>query len=172
MKQNQLLKEVITKLNLKTVVVFALLFSVYSTMQAQEVVLASGGNVSGGGGSASFSVGQTIQNTIAGGNGSTIQGIQFYFEDSTLTVIDVDVNLNISTYPNPVKSILNLKIQGNQNNNLSYTLSNLLGQVIMSDNIINNTAKINIEHLEMATYLLQVANYSNNSIKTFKIIKN
>ena len=69
----------------------------------------------------------------------------------------------IRRYSEPFK----LKIQGNKNSKLSYKLFNLLDVLITKGNITNNTAKINIEHLDMATYLLQVSNASNNSIKTF-----
>jgi hypothetical protein len=144
----------------------------YLATHAQDALVASGSNASGSGGSANYSVGQTVQNTNTGTGGSVIQGIQFYFASSTLTVVDVDTNLNIFTYPNPTSSTLNLKIQGNQNSKLSYKLFNLLGALITKGNITNNTAKINIAHLDMATYLLQVSNSSNNNIKTFKIIKN
>lgn len=172
MKKIDLLKHLLTKLSFKTGTAFILLFSISSITHAQDVLVASSNNASGSGGSVSYSVGQTIQNTNASSDGSAIQGIQFYFASSTLTVVDVDTNLNISTYPNPTSSTLNLKIKGNQNDKFSYKLFNLLGALITKGSITNNTAKINIEHLDIATYLLQVSNSSNNSIKTFKIIKN
>jgi len=86
-----------------------LLFSLGSKIHAQETLLASGGNASGSGGIANFSVGQTMQTTLTGRNSEAFQGIQFYFESSTLTIIDLETNLNISTYPNPTSSILNIR---------------------------------------------------------------
>jgi Secretion system C-terminal sorting domain len=169
MKQINLLKQVLTKLNIKAV--FILLFFMFSKTQAQEVILTSGGNASGSGGTASYSVGQIVQNTITGTNGSAIQGIQFYFASSTLTITDFETNLSISTYPNPTSSFLNIKIQGIQENTLSYKLFNILGELLVSGDIKNNTAEINVEQLPSATYLLRVSN-SNNITKTYKIIKN
>ena len=109
MKQINLLKQVLTKLSIKAV--FILLFFVFSKTHAQEVILTSGGNASGSGGTASYSIGQIVQNTITGTNGSAIQGIQFYFESSTLTITDFETNLSISTYPNPTSSFLNIKFK-------------------------------------------------------------
>jgi hypothetical protein len=172
MKQIDFLKQVLTKLNIKAVYIFVLLFSIFNTVQAQEVILPSGGNASGSGGTASYSVGQMVQNTITGTNGfSAIQGIQFYIASSTLAITDFETNLNISTYPNPTSSFLNIKIQGIQENTLSYKLFNILGKLLISGDIKNNTAEINVEQLPSATYLLRVSN-SNNITKTYKIIKN
>ena len=172
MKQIDFLKQVLTKLNIKAVYIFVLLFSVFNTTQAQSVILPSGDNASGSGGTASYSVGQMVQNTIVGSNGfSAIQGIQFYIASSTLAITDFETNLNISTYPNPTSSFLNIKIQGIQENTLSYKLFNILGKLLISGNIKNNAAKINVEQLPSATYLLRVSN-SNNITKTYKIIKN
>jgi len=169
MKQIDFLKQVLTKLNIKAV--FILLFFVFSKTHAQEVILTSGGYASGSGGTASYSIGQIVQNTITGTNGSAIQGIQFYIASSTLAITDFETNLSISTYPNPTSSFLNIKVQGNQENTLSYKLFNILGELLISGDIKNNTAEINVEQLPSATYLLRVSN-SNNITKTYKIIKN
>ncbi len=173
MKQTNLLKQVLTKLNIKVVFIFVLLFSIFNTTQAQEVILPSGGNASGSGGTASYSAGQIVQNTITGTNGSAIQGIQFYFQSSTLAITDFETNLNISTYPNPTSSFLNIKVQGIQEKTLSYKLFNILGVLLISGDIKNNTAEINVEQLPFGTYLLRVSNSNSNNINnTYKIIKN
>ncbi|MFI1770852.1 T9SS type A sorting domain-containing protein [Thalassobellus citreus] len=155
----------------KQILLPSLLVFVFNTMQAQDALIASGSNISGSGGSVSYSVGQIVQETNIGTNGSAIQGIQFYFDATSLAVVDIETNLNISTYPNPTSSILNITIDGKQDGKLSYSLFNLLGALITSGDIKNNTVQINIEDLPMATYLLKLSN-SNNNIKTFKIIKN
>lgn len=169
MKQNQ--NNVLTKLRLSKVVATALLFSVCSMVEAQETVVVSGGNASGSGGSISYSVGQTIQNTISGSNGSAIQGIQFYFESETLSIIDLSSNLEISTYPNPTSSILNLKVEGLRNLKLSYKLYNLLGVTLANGSITQINNRINVEDLPSATYILQITD-ENSTVKTFKITKN
>lgn len=147
-------------------------FFIYGLTHAQEVLVASGGNLSYSGSSVSYSVGQIFQNTNTASNGSAIQGIQFYFPNSTLNIVEMNTNSNIATYPNPTSSILNLKIQQSQDNNLSYKLFNLLGESLINGKIISKSTLIDIDHLPMATYLLHIYSRSNQSIKTFKIIKN
>jgi len=144
----------------------------FSITNAQETITVSGGDALGTGGSVNYSVGQIVQNTNNGNDGSVVQGIQFYFESSTLIIIDLETNLNITTYPNPVSSMLNIKTTGNTTGRLTYKLFNLLGELINGGDIIDNSTQINIENLDIATYVLQVSNSSSNKIETFKIIKN
>lgn len=157
---------------LKTLFTIGLLFLAYSTSHAQVALVTSGGTVSGGGASANYTVGQAIQETLINSNGTAIQGIQFYFPASTLTIIDLENNLDVSTYPNPTTSVINMEIKNLLNNQLSYKLYNILGQPLLNNKIMDNTTQININHLPKATYLLKVINSKNNIIKTFKIIKN
>lgn len=158
-------------MKIKQILIPLLLVSVFNTIQAQEVILASGSDASGSGGTVNYSVGQTIQTTLTGSNGFAYQGIQFYFEYETLSIVDTANNLNVSTYPNPSSSTLNLRVSGIEKGKLSYKLFNLLGVLMTSGEVTGNITKIDIDHLPMATYLLAINNF-NNTIKTFKIIKN
>ncbi|MBJ6367686.1 T9SS type A sorting domain-containing protein [Snuella sedimenti] len=171
MMKNTPIKQKLAKPKLKVGIALAICFSLFGTAQAQEVVLASGSDASGSGGSASYSVGQTLQATLMGTNDFAYQGIQFYFESETLSIVDTANNLNVSTYPNPSSSTLNLRVSGIEKGKLFYKLFNLLGVLMTSGEVTGNITKIDIDHLPMATYLLAINNY-NNTIKTFKIIKN
>ena len=171
MKKNYSENQVLTKLNSNVTIIFVLLLFLMSlTVQAQEITLASGGDISGSGGTVSYSVGQIVQNSITGTGGSVTQGIQFSFESTTLSVIDFQTQIDISSYPNPTSSFLNIKVQGFQENTLYYKLFNVLGKLLISGDIKNNTAQINIAHLPSATYLLKVSNNS-TIFKTYTIIK-
>lgn len=163
MKQTVFLKKTLT---------IGLLFLACSITHAQVALVTSGGTASGSGASANYTVGQAIQETLISSNGISIQGIQFYFPSSTLTIIDLETNLDISTYPNPTSSSINIEIKDFLSNELSYKLYNILGQPLLNNKIRDNTTKININHLPDATYLLKVSNSKNTIIKTFKIIKN
>jgi len=152
-----------------TLAIVSLVFSINISF-AQNVLIASGSSMSQGGVIVSYSVGQTIQETIEDNNYTVIQGIQFYHASSTLGVIDLETNLDVSIYPNPTSSILNLKT--NQNNELAYSLFNLLGELLISGKTSGNIDNINVDYFPNAIYLLKVTNNSSNIIKTFKIIKN
>ncbi|WP_347924822.1 T9SS type A sorting domain-containing protein [Pontimicrobium sp. SW4] len=148
-----------------------LLCSIFSITNAQEAITASGGNAYGDDAIVSYSVGQLVQKTTSGTGGTVLEGVQFFFPSSTLSIIDPKSNINIATYPNPTTSILNLKIDGKHENILSYSLINLQGKLINTGAIKNTITEINISHLPSATYLLKINN-GNNTSKTYKIIKN
>jgi type V secretory pathway adhesin AidA len=162
------------KLNNKNAIVTLIVVmfsSVLSLVYSQDVVLSSGGEAIGTDGVVNYSVGQIVQNTLTSDSGSVAQGIQFYFDTETLTIIDPVTNLQIETYPNPTTSILNLRIDGLENRALSYKLFNLLGITVSKGRIANANNTIDLEDLPSATYMLQVI-HKNKAIKTFKIIKN
>lgn len=149
-----------------------LAFTFSTKVQAQETVLSSGGDINSSNGSVSFSVGQTIQKTLNSTDGSAIQGIQFYFEDATLKIIDLENNVNVSTYPNPTSSKLNIRLGGSEPKNLSFSMHDLNGRLVKTGKLTNQLSEINIQNLEAAAYLLKIYNPSSQIIKTFKIIKN
>ncbi|MDO5969649.1 T9SS type A sorting domain-containing protein [Flavivirga aquimarina] len=159
-------------LNHRLILLLFFLLIYVSQIKAQEIVLTSGNSISDTGGSVSYSVGQIIQQNATGSNGSIIQGIQFYFDSSTLTVIDMETNLEIATYPNPTTSILNIHVDDFKPNTLSYKLFNTSGKLISNGTVTDNTTRINVDHLQMATYILKINNTLNQKVQTFKIIKN
>jgi hypothetical protein len=166
------MKKNVFKLNFKTCLALLLLMYSANVMHAQEALITSGTNISGGGASVSYTIGQLISENIESASGSAIHGIQFSYASSTLNIIDLETNLDISTYPNPTSAFLNLKIDNNSTNKLTYSLFNILGESIINGKITDNTTTINVDHLPNAAYLLIVTNNTTKSIKTFKIIKN
>ncbi|MFI1743033.1 T9SS type A sorting domain-containing protein [Thalassobellus sediminis] len=163
MKQKNILKSI----------VFLLVLVIHTNkIEAQEVLLTSGNSTTDTGGSVSYSVGQIMQQNATSSNGTVIKGIQFNFDASSLTVIDLETNLDVSTYPNPTTSILNIQIDDFKPKAMSYKLLDISGKLITSGTIKDKTTMINVNHLEMATYLLKINNTHNHTTKTFKIIKN
>ncbi len=148
-----------------------LFFAVFSKIQAQQVIVASGNTIAGNGGSASYSVGQIVQSTNSGANGTAFQGIQLYFEDATLTIIDLDTQMDITTYPNPTSSFINIMLQFTPGHPLNYVLYNAVGGVVLSGKIKGSTTNIPVHDLSVASYLLKINNAS-TTLKIFKIIKN
>ncbi len=152
--------------------VLGVLLSSYGSSAAQEVVISSGGDITSTTGSVSYSVGQITQNTITDGDTTVLQGIQFYIDDNSLSIVDVDTKLEITTFPNPASSNLNITINDFKPNLLSYKLFNTLGQLIEEGNITGKTTSINVSELDIATYLLKIENTDKKTSQTFKIIKN
>lgn len=142
-------------------------------LQAQNADLASGGNASGIGGSATYSVGQLATATIFGSGGSLAQGVQQPFEISIVDGIEDagGICLMVSAYPNPTTSSLTLKVEHFSLTNLTYRLFDINGKLIQTQIIEGDESGIDMSHLVPAIYFLKVSE-GKKEIKTFKIIKN
>lgn len=139
---------------------------------AQQAIVASGGNAFGNNGSSSYSVGQVAYTNQVGANGSISHGVQQPFEIFTLGTDNFpEIILTMTVYPNPTTNWINLSIQNYTDENRSYQLFDINGRMIQSQKIIQSETQISMENLSAAIYILQVSD-NDNTIKTFKIIKN
>ncbi len=154
----------------KTFMSIAFLLLGLGGLHAQESPTAAGGEATGTGGTASYSVGQVVYTTATGTNGSVAQGVQQPYEISTTVGInETSINLEMSVYPNPTTDYLTLKVEDNFN--LSYQLYDLQGKVIENKKVTADNTTIKMKALPKATYFLMVTD-NKNTVKTFKIIKN
>ncbi len=142
-------------------------------LNAQEAILATGGNALGSGGTVSYSIGQVVYNMNSGTNGSEAQGVQQPYEISSVTWIEEANRMKIecTTYPNPTTDFLIVKFENYFNENLSYELYDMNGKQIESKRLIFNETRIKLKSREPSNYLL-IIKEENKKIKTFKIIKN
>jgi len=142
-------------------------------LQAQTSVNATGGDASGSGGSASYSVGQVVYTTHTGTSGSVAEGVQQPFEISAVTGIEEakGINLSVSAYPNPTTDYLTLSISEFEISNLTYQLYDISGKLLQSEKITGNQTNIVMSNLVPANYFVKVI-AGNQLIKVFKIIKN
>lgn len=141
-------------------------------LTAQESTVAAGGDATGAGGSSSYTTGQLVYTTNTGTNGSVAQGVQQPYEISTTVgIIETTINLELSVYPNPTTNYLQLKVEDEKLENLTYQLIDLQGKVIDNKKVAATTSTIEMEGLPKATYFLNITK-NNKPVKTFKIIKN
>ena len=137
---------------------------------AQESPTASGGEATGAGGKASYSIGQVVYTTTTGTNGSVAQGVQQPYEISVTTGInETAINLEMNVYPNPTTNYLTLKVEKIES--LTFQLIDIQGKIIKNKKVSATTSTINMEELPKAIYFLNVTD-NNQVVKTFKIIKN
>jgi len=141
-------------------------------LQAQESLNTTGGNASGNGGSASYSVGQIVYNTNTGTNGSVSQGIQQPYEISVVSGLDEakGINLSISAYPNPTTDFFMLEVKDFELSNLYFQLYDMNGKLLQSEKITGSQTRIIMSILVPATYFVKITE-GNNEVKTIKIIK-
>jgi len=153
----------------KTVLAACMLCAVFS-IQAQQIIPASGGEASGSGGSSSYSIGQLVYTTTTG-SGTVTQGVQQSVELFTLSNPELtSVNLTAVTYPNPTSDYVVLAISDASLSDLSYSLYDLQGRVVAQDQATQSNTQIDMHSLATGTYVLKV-NQNNKELKTFKIIK-
>lgn len=154
----------------KTITSVAFVLLGLGGLHAQESPTAAGGEAVGTGGTASYSVGQTVYTTATGTNGSVVQGVQQPYEISTTVGInETTINLELSVYPNPTTNYLTLKVDKTEG--LTFQLYDLQGSVITNKKVNTATTTVAMENLPAATYFLNVVK-NNQIVKTFKIIKN
>lgn len=143
-----------------------------TALQAQQSTNASGGNATGAGGSASYSVGQVAYTYVSGTSGSSNQGVQQPYE-FFVTGIDVqkDITLAMTVFPNPVQSTLNLKVENQDLENLSYQVYDVNGQLLLNEKVSSTLTSVPMQSYSAGTYLLKVIN-KQKALKTFTLIKN
>jgi hypothetical protein len=154
----------------KKIIIVLLLFC--GVARAQNGPVAAGGDASGTGGSASYSIGQVDYITENGTGGTITQGLQQPYEIAVVTGIEAtDINLSASVYPNPTADLVTLNVKSSSTLNMFYILCDVQGKQIRQDKLSGSETRISMEELNKATYLLKVLD-NNKEVKTFKIIKN
>lgn len=140
---------------------------------AQENVIPVGGDISGGGGQISYTVGQVFYHTLADNSGTVSQGVQHPHE---MIIVGVSAgflsNLSISAYPNPTTDNVILKIETDPVHGCSfihYQIFDMNGKLITGNNISDPETLIRLDGLLPASYILRIMK-SSIHISTFKII--
>lgn len=134
-------------------------------------ILSAGGNATGTGGSASYSVGQLVYTTATGTTGSVAQGVQQPYEINVVSGIDDIYGIELfSAYPNPASTHLILKIENNELASFTYQLYNTAGSMMKNGKITAQETIISMASLLSATYYLRIYT-GNKEVKVFKIIK-
>ena len=136
----------------------------------QSDFVVAGGQTSGSGGKADYSIGQT--NFIYNNNssGTVSQGVQQPVEIYVIKGQNVKgVDLVASAFPNPAPGYVILSIDEGLIENLSYKIYDELGQIISSNEIVEKETRISLSQLSNTVLFLTVLK-NNFEIKSFKII--
>jgi len=157
----------------KKITFCALLLLGFSSLHAQVSLNTSGKNAIGVNGSVSYTIGEILYTEQVSSAGSVQNGVQQVYSISILTSTSQakDIELNITSYPNPTSNDLNLSIKDFDFNNSVFQLYNLQGELLINEKVTSTITKIQLSHLPKAVYILKILN-QNQEIKNFKIIKN
>ncbi len=141
--------------------------------QAQEAILAAGGNSSGSGGSVSWSVGQVVYQTHSGTNTSVAEGVQQSVELETVLELEqgVESPILVSVFPNPVAEYFTIKVNNFETSTYTFQLFDVSSRLILSKKLVASETIVHVIDLVPANYLLRITNRENES-QIIKIIKN
>ncbi len=169
----EFLKNIILKKHQIKSVLFALLILNQTSAYSQSNVVSAGGSLSGAGGSASFSIGQLVFNRYTSVSHYVIEGLQQPFEIQTVAIYDQgpSENFDLSAFPNPTTDYLTLKVTNGKFEDCTYSIIDVLGNVVLSNKLSGKEHQIDLTLLPTASYFVTVYDKS-KKIKTFKIIKN
>lgn len=140
-------------------------------LRGQEILAPAGGSISKGGIQISYTIGETVIQTIEKNDVMLTQG----FHQSKLIITTVkDFNslaIEIKVYPNPTSDYITIEqITNSGVVDLSAQLFDMHGRLIKSVPANQINTQINMQDFKSATYLLKVMD-SNNDFKTFRIVK-
>jgi len=159
-------------LNMKrnTFVLFSLL--VTGSVSAQEVVSTQGESYSNASANIDFTLGEVIIATATDGTNDLTQGFH-QTNWNFLGVEDFAPDYEASIFPNPTSDILNIKSSSFEN--VTYTLFDAQGKLVLQSTLAAEVTPIQVSHLAPGSYSLQLTFEEGKEIasksKIFKLIK-
>jgi hypothetical protein len=145
------------------------LFSLLTTLSvsAQEVVSTQGDSYSNASGSIDFTIGEVVISTGTDGTNDITQG----FHQTHWNFVGLDdraPDYEAIIFPNPTEDVLNIKTSMFEN--VTYTLYDGLGKLVMQDKLSAEQTPIQVSQLAPGSYSLTLSNETQN-LKIFKLIK-
>ena len=152
--------------------IMTLLFLLASYTEANSQVInpSGGGNATGTGGSASYTIGQVVLSSGTNESKTVSQGFQQPYEILVVGIRELTMKLDCSLYPNPATDFLKLKVDSYEGGELSYTLYDMGGIVLINSRLEGNEAIITMQNQKPGAYLLKLSD-GKQDLKIFKIIK-
>lgn len=160
-------------MKLRTTIALLFLFPVFASAQidtvGQYVMGAAGGHGDDGTYAMSFTIGEPIIATIGANATFLTQG--FHQDNLIVSTLDelIPLDLNISAYPNPAGSFINLDSDGLEG--IQISLRDLRGREMIHMESHESVTRIDLDRIPNATYLLFVLDEDGGFLKSFKVQK-
>ena len=158
----------------KHIFLFATFVSAFAA-SAQEVVSSQGETYSNANGSIDFTVGEVIVNTGTNGTNDLTQGFH-QTNWNFLGVEDYAPDHQVIIFPNPTQDVLNIKTSVYEN--VTYTLYDAQGKLVMQNILSVEQTPIQVSQLAPGSYSLELifentndGTLSSSKRKTFKLVK-
>ena len=150
-----------------TLILISLLATI--SISAQEVISTQGDSYSGSGLVLDFTVGEVIINTASSSTGSNTLTQGFHQTNwNFLGVENHTPNYEATIFPNPTEDVLNIRTSTFEN--VTYTLYDAQGKLVMQDILSAEQTPIQVSQLAPGSYSLTLNNETQN-LKTFKLVK-
>jgi hypothetical protein len=160
-------------LKTSTLVLFSLFAAI--SVSAQEVVATQGDSYSNANGNIDFTIGEVIIATGTDGTNDITQGFH-QTNWNFLGVEDFAPNYEAIIFPNPTEDVLNIRTSAFEN--VTYTLYDAQGKLVMQDKLSAEQTHIQVSQLAPGSYSLELifeegnkGSLSSSKRKTFKLIK-
>ncbi len=150
----------------KQIFLFATFFTALAAT-AQEVVSSQGETYSNANGSIDFTVGEVIINTGSNGTNDLTQGFH-QTNWNFLGVEDFAPDYQATIFPNPTEDVLNIRTSTFEN--VTYTLYDTQGKLVMQNILSAEQTPIQVSQLAPGAYSLCI-NDQTGQLKNFKLIK-
>ena len=148
-----------------TLLFFLLLTSV--CVSAQEVVATQGDSYTNSSGSIDFTIGEVVINTGSDGSNDLTQG----FHQTNWNFVSIEDHVpsyEATIFPNPTSDVLNIRTSTFEN--VTYTLYDALGKLVIQDKLSSVQTPIQVNQLAPGAYSLTLNNDA-QKLKTFRLIK-
>jgi len=167
--------------NKKSLVIAGLLVVSTTCATAQSSMVATGGELTGSGGSASISVGQVNYQSVSGSTGSSLEGVQQAFEIFEVkswkdvpywnepNEPGLPILVNLILFPNPTPRSITVRVTDYQNEVLNYRILDMVGRVMTSGVIAQHEMTIDVAEFPSATYFMEVKQGERASV--YKLVK-
>ena len=137
------------------------------TTTAQEVVATQGDSYSNTSAQIDFTIGEIIINTESNGVNTLTQG----FHQTNWNFVGLENHApeyEATIFPNPTSKILNIRTSAFEN--VTYTLYDAKGKLILQDKLTADETHIRVGQLAAGKYSL-ILDSKNQKLKTFKLVK-
>lgn len=149
----------------KTLMLFLLFASLAVT--AQEVVATQGCSYSNASANIDFTIGEVIIDTGTDETNDLTQGFH-QTNWNFLGVEDFAPNYEAIIFPNPTQDVLNIRTSAFEN--VTYTLYDVQGKLVMQNILSAEQTPIQVSQLAPGNYSLTL-NSETQNLKTFKLVK-
>ena len=154
---------------------FLLFFSMIAFVAfSQSGIVTTGGTASGGGGSATYTVGQIADQRMEAGGKYIIEGVQQPYEIQTVGINNYPgIQLEAVLYPNPTAHFVQMKISNFEipPHGLKAQLFDKSGKLLQVFDVQELLTQMDLSEYPSATYQLRIMD-DKQLLKTFQIVKN